>query len=640
MGFRLQLTEPRVKELSTVLSKLIEDALSDRRQIEREWTDCDELYNNKIDMAKTNFPWPGASSFSVPLGETYTNAISGRMTDSIHGPEPTYTVRNRTSQWVEAARATSDWLQYLVSDVIHLRQISERFNFLLAKYGTAFMYAPYEVLLDKRLRYNVEADDVEQTVDQVMAGPMVEVPQMHDILVPKETVSTLISPWIAQRFRRTDDELMVRAFSGVYNQAAVEKALKFPSATPDELTRRKASDQGFSPSAYAPFHEIWQWMGLFKLPGMKFATWIIVPFHMGSKQPLALLVNFYPNQFRPYFAANFQPTEAGIYGRGICKMVRSGNLEVNDMHKHRVDNAMVANTRFYKVKSGWFAQLPKAFKIWPGRMVPVNNADDITGEAMADIYNSTINEELLTRRTLEQLVGLSDFSLSSGGGEGLKRVGATAALTAVQESGRVLNSRLNHVRETYGQLGAWLVNMTGHFRPVDEMQQVLGPKGTQAMLEMFEAPQAAVRGNVGIELTASSATMNREMEKQSDILLVNIMSTYLSRFMELGTLIANPEAPQPLKDLGIKVANIINELMRDVLRDFNKRNSALILSEFEDVITGGGRQGDPQAQRGLPGVGPAGQGTEADLAGAAAGREGLAGEVNSLGSLLRVGGRS
>lgn len=632
MGFRLELTEERKKLLSTELDRLITGALRDRSQLEREWAENDDLYNSKVDPAKTQQPFPGASAFNVPLIETYVNAVSGRLTDSIHGQEPTFTVRNRTTQWLETSKAAEDWIEYRMRETIKLRNVSEQFNFSMCKHGTAFMYAPWEVLLDKRLRYDVEQDDVEMTVDSIIAGPMVDVPMIHDILVPKEAATMQVSPWIAQRFRLTEDDLQVRAFSGKYDKASVDEAIKFTNEHPDDITRQKTEDAGFAPSTFAPFHEIWQWMGLFKLPNHKHPTWFIVPYHYKSRQPLSLLVNFYPHQFRPYFHANFQRTDSGVYGRGVCRMARSGNIEVNDLHKHRVDNAFICNTRFYKVKSGWLAQMPKRFRIWPGRLVPVGSQDDISSEAMADIYGSTLEAELVTTRTMERLVGLSDFSLSSGGGEGLKRVGATTALTAVQESGRVINSRLNHVRMTYAELASWVIEMDAYFRPLDEIVHVLGPKGATALMQLFDAPPAVVRGNMAIELTASSATMNREMDKQSDILLVNIMSQYLNRFMELGLLIANPETPEPLKVLGVKIANVVNELMRDVLRDFDKRNSSLILSEFEDVFRGNGSQD----QSGLPGVNPQTAGTESGLAAAAAKRDGLGDEVRSLGTLLGV----
>jgi hypothetical protein len=630
VGFRLKLTEDRIAALQTKLPKMIGNALSDRSQIEAEWQRNNDQYDGKVTIS--DHPWPGASNFFVPLSETYTNAVAGRTTDAIHGPEPTFTVHHLNPAWVDTARAVQDWIEYRMRETLQLRKFSEKYMLTLAKHGTAFAMLPHQVLLEKRLEYDIELDDVIQNIDTKIAGPALIRPRLQDFLVPKQAETLRSSPWMAHRVMLTEDDLMVRQFSGIYQEEQVKKVLESPQTQPDEATRRETESQGFSTTAYDPFFEIWEWWGLFHLPGHKFATWIIVPMHLPTKTPLSGLVNFYPTQMNPFFFSNFQPNESGIYGRGICRMARSGNLEVNKLHKHRVDNAMVANTRMFTVKSGLFQTLGKKFKIWPGRMVPVGEHDDFQAVPIADTYRSTQEEELLTRRTLEQLVGLSDFSLSSGGGEGLKRVGATAALTAVQESGRVLNARLNHIRTMYAELAAWVLEMDAHFRPMEEIRQVLGEKAAQSMLAMFEAPVEAVRGHMIVELTASSATVNREMSKQSDILLVNIMSTYAQRYFQIAQLVLQPEIPDQLKQVGLSISKMMNELMRDILRDFDKRNDALVLAELEDVVRN--RFNSLESQPAAREVAGTAGSTQAELIAAASAREGLGDEGRVLGSLL------
>jgi hypothetical protein len=319
-----------------------------------------------------------------------------------------------------------------------------------------------------------------------------------------------------------------------------------------------------------------------------------------------------------------------MYGRGVMRMVRSGNIEVNKQHKNRVDNSFVANTRGYKVRKTTYITLPKEFRMWPGRMVPVDTMDDFEPFAMADVYNSTLNEEQHTTFLMQQLVGLSDFALSSGGGEGLKRVGATAALTAVQESGRVLNFRLNHIRMLYASLASWLTEMYGYYGQYDTIVQVCGPKGAASLMEFFNAPYEATYGKIGIELTASSAVINREIDKQSDVLLANIWGQYAEKFLQIAMMAMNPQAPPPLQELATSIAKGMNAMMGDILKDFNKRNPALVLAEALDVIQSG--PFGAGAQPGVAGAPGALPGTAAGLLGAAAGREGLGREATLVGA--------
>jgi len=630
MSYRLQLTETRREYLSKYLRQAIQDALDDRASLEREWLEDDELYNNRV--IPSNSPWPGASSFSVPLGETYTNATSSRLTDSIHAYDTTFTTRSRLARWNEASKALQDLIEWIASDVVKLRRVSERFNFGLCKYGTAFLLAPWQMLLSKRVKYNIDTDDIVQSVGMESFGPTVLTPAIHDVLIPKQSASMQLAPWWAHRLRLTEDDVEVRKFSKVWDDESVRRILASPETQPDEITMSKDSSQGYTQGNYSPFWEIWEVWGRFKLPGMSAAAEFIVPFHLKTATPMSILLNFYPRQYRPGLVANYQPLEYGVYGRGVMRMVRSGNIEVNKLHKHRVDNAFVANTRGYKVRKSTFLTLPKEFRLWPGKMVPVDSLDDFEPFQMADVYNSTLNEELATKQFMEQLVGLSDFSLSSGGGEGLKRVGATAALTAVQESGRVLNFRLNHVRMVYAELASWLCELYGYFGQYETIQHVVGDKGVVALAEWFQAPYEATRGKIGIELTASSAAINRELEKQSDVLLANIWAQYAERFLQVVAL-ADPKA---VPTLALQVAKAMNFLMTDILRDFNKRNPSLVLTEALDALTGSsfGSQGQP----GVPGLSATAPTTAANLLGAAASREGLGGEAAAIGAGAGIGG--
>jgi hypothetical protein len=632
MGFRLAMTPERREHIRAKVGPMIRQALRDRAGIETEWQENDELYDGHV--IPTDFPWPGSSSFAVPLAETYTNAVSGRLVDSAHAPDPTFHVRNLRPKWLETAQAASDWLEYRVRETIKLRNFSEKFMLTLSKHGSAVGFAPWLVQLSKRLKYNIEADDVNQEVGVDEVGPRLFRPKLQDFLFPKQTDVLREAPWRAHRVHLTEDDLQVRMFSNMYNEEATTKILNFAQMQPDEVTKRSHEMAGFATGSYDPFFPIWEWWGLLKLPGHKFATKLVIPYFLPSDEPLAILANFYPAQFDPFFMANFQPAETGLYGRGVCRMVRSGNIEVNKLHKHRVDNAMVANTRAFKVRNATFNTLGRKFRLWPGRLIPVGDMQDFEAIQLADVYQSTVNEELLTRRTLEQLVGLNDFALSSGGGHGLKRVGATAALTAVQESGRVLNFRLNHIRTVYAEMASWILEMDAHFQPIEEIQQVLGPKGAAALIAMFDAPAEAIRGHMVVELSASSATVNREIDRQSDILLMNIMGQYAERYFQIATAVTAGQMPPPLQRIGIEIGQMMNALIKDILRDFDKRNNLLVLSELQDVIKGG--MAGAEDQPGLAGAAQDAGSTNRELAGAAARRQGLGGEVDNLGTLLRA----
>jgi hypothetical protein len=149
-------------------------------------------------------------------------------------------------------------------------------------------------------------------------------------------------------------------------------------------------------------------------------------------------------------------------------------------------------------------------------------------------------------------------------------------------------------------------------------------------MEFFNAPYEATYGKIGIELTASSAVINREIDKQSDVLLANIWGQYAEKFLQIAMMAMNPQAPPPLQELATSIAKGMNAMMGDILKDFNKRNPALVLAEALDVIQSG--PFGAGAQPGVAGAPGALPGTAAGLLGAAAGREGLGREATLVGA--------
>jgi hypothetical protein len=91
--------------------------------------------------------------------------------------------------------------------------------------------------------------------------------------------------------------------------------------------------------------------------------------------------------------------------------------------------------------------------------------------------------------------------------------------------------------------------------------------------------------NVSVELTASSATINRDAERQNAMLLVNILGTYYQRIMELITLASQPNIPPPIADVAKKIAEAWSNIIERTVRTFDQiRDPHTFIVEVSDEL--------------------------------------------------------
>jgi hypothetical protein len=90
--------------------------------------------------------------------------------------------------------------------------------------------------------------------------------------------------------------------------------------------------------------------------------------------------------------------------------------------------------------------------------------------------------------------------------------------------------------------------------------------------------------SVRVELTASNAQQNREVERQNQLLLVNLMSTYYKSTLELSFIVANPQTPPLVKETANKIIAAATEVLERTLRTFDSiRDPETLLVEMDEA---------------------------------------------------------
>jgi hypothetical protein len=140
--------------------------------------------------------------------------------------------------------------------------------------------------------------------------------------------------------------------------------------------------------------------------------------------------------------------------------------------------------------------------------------------------------------------------------------------------------------------------------------QILGqPEGQQVIEALASIPGESIETGIGVQLTATSGANNKELMKQSNLALLQIVQPMGQAFIQLAALIQQGGLP------GATAAKLFqggSELLLRVLEQFDVRNPEDVVPNLQSLLNAQGQlgQGQPISPLAQPqaGAGPAGVG--------------------------------
>jgi hypothetical protein len=266
-------------------------------------------------------------------------------------------------------------------------------------------------------------------------------------------------------------------------------------------------------------------------------------------------------------------------------MLRMLQHEESEIHNHRIINMMLANTKMF-VDGG--SSLGDTISVRPGRVLKVTDADKFREFGVSEVYPSSAQAEASAIALAERRVGINDLSMPRSSQVLGSRTPGITMMTLMQQQNRRFAPAFDGARiATAGAVKQCLYRM---------QERLLGrDKNLIKLIEAVVGEQAAavisLLGNdsfdeaVRVELTASSAQQNREVERQNQLLLVNLMSGYYKSTLELATIVSNPQTPPGVKEVADKIIKAASEVMERTLRTFDSiRDPESLLVDMETEV--------------------------------------------------------
>jgi hypothetical protein len=189
---------------------------------------------------------------------------------------------------------------------------------------------------------------------------------------------------------------------------------------------------------------------------------------------------------------------------------------------------------------------------------------------MADVYPSMRQLETSCLAYSERRSGVADYQLGRESNVMGNRATATGTLALIQEGNRRFDLNVRDVRDCLGAVGKKLLILNAQFRPSGMAYFVKGQDG-ELVEQVLNLPDEFLADGIGMELTASTATINREIEKQGLMSMMGTLTQYYQQLIQISSIAMNPQTPPPVQQMAIQMADGARYLMSMIVQTYEIR---------------------------------------------------------------------
>lgn len=577
---QITLTPEKETEIASFFQREVEEGLAARKELETRWERALRLYDGKRE--EKNHPWKGASNIHIPLVAVHASAIHARFMTTLFTPEPFWRVKAKAPDLQDFSRQATEYLDWSRQNQFNFYTAVRDFAWDSIKLGIGVMKVTWQRIRGPEVRYvrnqkNGKLEIVEDEVD-IFDGPRVEAIPPHKFVWKSGYDDIQKAPWICHIMEFTRGEIKRMGKNKLLFNTAKADGSATISKEPMQQVRDELKGVTDFELERVKLYEIWGRYD-YNGDGIEEELQIVI-------DPLSytvLRINPIPffHRKRPFVVGALERREHSIAGTGIADQIGDLNDEINTVHNQMVDATTTSIVSMYGVRAGSPTEAALE-KIWPSKRIPLANMDDVKEIGMGPLKVSSLPLEEYVRGYAERRTGISDFGLGREPSPS-RRGTATGTLAIIQEGNRKFDFQIRDMRDPVGDVGAMLLSMMQQNNPAGIIQQVLGPDGAVLTTLQLNFPEEPIMKAVSVEVVASSAAVNRQVQRQDAMTLFGVLNQFYQQSFQLGMLLSQPGIPPPMFNLAMQLAKASDVLMKEILVSFENRRADELLPDLEEV---------------------------------------------------------
>lgn len=528
-----------------------------------------------------SWPWPNCANLVVQIVGQRVDDISARVMGLIWATSPVsifrYLARSTDPhKESEKARVLEQFVDAVAldPDELDLYRVENLWFSDSARLGTAWV----KVVPEKRTDVRVVSVDPKSKRTKLEStttyeGPKTEKLQFEEVLVDPTAQSWEKAQLKIHIRRLKKHELEERAFSGFYDKDAVSAILDKPDRygpgweKQRDQTRKGVQTPDSKVLAEYDIYECWFWwyVSVKSQDGgaRKVKLNLIWSVHNKSKTWLRRVFNFMPGNACAMIPTKLSISDEGVHGRGYADMLENFQDEVSTQHNQRIDARTMAITGILRSSN---PDIDKNIQVYPFAVIPAEKDELELLKNPIDIGDGGLQDEELVLKLADDRAGVGPAVAGMGAGTVNKKgqYGSMGTLAVMQDSNSRVAHRISDFRHSHISLIGMNVAMYGKF-------------GTGGKGEMFGLDEAILKEaledfyhkRIRIPIRASTASVNKEVDKQNDMLLRQTLGSHNQEQIQLVQAIhGNQQIPPNVKKWMTDIVKSEDAMMMRLFRNF------------------------------------------------------------------------
>lgn len=555
----------RKAALATWLQKELENAISDQQTLARVWTQAKKDYYCVPESEIRDVPYLKASNRVAPVAQIASDAIFATVFSITTEASPIITVKATNDAFKEHTKAIQLRIDHELNSEGEATVAGRHWNFLPSLYhggkdavklGTGVWHIEWTEQVVKGRYTRVES-----------SGARIEPIPLENILVPGGSGYDLQNlPWVAIMYPPMSAAALHE--KGERLKWDVDGCRAMGNITQQQQERERFSRQ-YGNASREDVYDIYRIYCCYDIDGDGETEDLLVTFNLTGTHIAAM--DWQPYDHRPLVMAHFDIEEFLFYGRGVPSILRTETGIATDALNNWIDNSFLANCRMYKGTPGALAE--DTVLAWPGRYISSTDPEKLGELTMSDVYPSLPALFQVAMGLAERATGINDLSTPRPSQVLGSRTPGITALSLLQQT----SQRHTPFFASFRSAAACAVReclyreqerlLRGDTRLPDYLVKILGSENAALYIEALTSDE--FDNSISIELTVTSAQMNKEVERQNAILLANIYRQYVTELVQAVILVSNPQVPPALRSVVEKAILATNEFMEKLLRTFS-----------------------------------------------------------------------
>lgn len=645
----IDMTEAQRERLGRYLDSELYNCFNERQPQMAKFARLWAKYRTKYPEFPKDFPMVNSSQLTVPTIKTAVNTLAARIYQTVMAAEPLASFRARDPEFTDVANGIEKFISTYGSEKLNLDEQLEDVVTEIVILGTAVVEVSNRNEVRALAKYDrvTKKYSLEDTV--IFNGPGTTHFPIEDFWCRPAYQDIQKAPWCAKSMRLTWSQIKDMAYNGILDPDRIDRIWRYRvgidgamgevsevQITQEEIDKARPNER----DEYQLFEIGVRW----DPANIGTEQELICYYHWPSRTVLRARYNTFLGGRRPWVIFRYTRLPHRLYGEGLAEALEHLQDEISTIHNQRIDNASIANLKIILV-SRLIRGLSPGDRLWSGKIVKVTDQKDVGALSLGDPYRSTVQDEGISQNYVREVSGIGE--VATGQAQPVSRTTATAQLSLLEELNRRFDKALKGIRRSIREMHVQLLDLFIQNGTGGAATEYLGSEEGPAVEEFLALPGDMVHRVLKVQTFATKATVNREVEFQSSIAVMNLIVQIGQQMLAMvGQL-----APQATGVVAHELVSAIRPVFKKVMQyaDAPSADSALsVLNVLERILPAPeslGIAGSPLAasesapNAAGPSSGTVGSGSQPDYSAVPAGNPGLGTMADLLASFVPPNGR-